>query len=103
MNDPVRLEEINADLLLKIENEREELRLKELTNANLKKVGEQLKEAKKYLAEVKNSLSLLETRCAIKAVRALNMGYTEKELAETIGVSVRTINKWVNNERKNND
>lgn len=80
-------DEITPEFLAEKERQWEEVRLKELTMANLNKVGEEFH-------SLKRKAELAEQECRIRAMRAINLGYNKKDLADAMGVDSRTITKW---------
>lgn len=81
-------DEITPEFLAEKERSWEEIRLKELTMANLKKVGSEFN-------SLKRKAELAEQGCRLRAIRAINLGYNKKDLADAMGVDPRTITKWI--------
>lgn len=81
-------DQITPEFLAEKERHWEEVRLKELTLDSLNKFG-------KHYAKVKREYELTENECRVRAMRAINLGYDKKELAEALDVSVQTINRWI--------
>jgi hypothetical protein len=81
-------DEITPEFLAEKERSWEEVRLKELTMANLKKVGSEFH-------NLKRKSELAEQECRLRAIRAINLGYNKKDLADAMGVDSRTITKWI--------
>lgn len=86
-------DQITPEFLAEKERHWEEVRMKELTLANLKEVG-----ADYFKAKAIYDRAVFE--CKIRAMRAVNLGYDKKELADAMGVPVRTITKWANESKK---
>lgn len=87
-------DEINPEFLAQKERHWDEVRIKELTLSNLKKLGYRRQKAKK-------DYDLLDRESKLRALRAINLGYNKKELADALSVSVQTINKWIRETKKN--
>jgi len=81
-------DEITPEFLAEKERQWEGVRLKELTLTKLKAVGEEFHEAKIGYQQA-------EVECKIRVLRAVNLGYDKKELAEAMNLPVQTINKWI--------
>ena len=81
-------DQITPEFLAEKEKQWEEVRLKELTLTRLKAVGEEFYSAKTRYQQA-------EVECKIRVLRATNLGYSKKELAEAMNLPVQTINKWV--------
>jgi DNA-binding XRE family transcriptional regulator len=54
----------------------------------LKKVGSEFH-------NLKRKAELAEQECRLRAIRAINLGYNKKDLADAMGVDSRTITKWI--------
>lgn len=81
-------DQITPEFLAEKERHWEEIRLKELTLNSLNKVGVRY-------AKAKREYQIIENECRMRAMRAINLGYDKKELAEALDVSVQTINRWI--------
>ena len=86
-------DEITPEFLAQKERHWDEVRIKELTLNSLKKLGHRRQKAKR-------DYDLLDGESRLRALRAINLGYYKKELADALGVSVQTINKWIRETEK---
>lgn len=80
-------DQITPEFLAEKERHWDDVRLKELALNNLKKLGQDTKRAKREYESLENESKL-------RAIRALNLGYDKKELAQALGVPTQTITKW---------
>lgn len=85
--------EITPEFLAEKEKQWEEVRLKELTLAKLKSVGNEFHDSKLRYQQA-------EVECKIRVLRAVNLGYNKKELAEAMNLPVQIINKWIKESAK---
>lgn len=85
-------DEITPEFLAEKEKTWEDVRMKELTLASMKKAGE------KY-NQTKSDLEKSQFDCQMRAIKAFHLGYDKKELAEAFGVTVHTINKWTKDKK----
>jgi len=85
---PIKLEEITPEKLIEIEQYAQEVRLEQLTLAQLKEISEQREVA---IA----TLSQIEMDCKMRAMRARSLGFSKAELARIFNVNNNTITKWV--------
>lgn len=84
----VSFDEITPEFLAEKEKTWEDIRLKEITLASMKAVGEEYHSARTKHEQI-------EQECKWRAIRANNLGYDKKELSEAMGVPVRTITRWI--------
>jgi len=86
-------DQITPEFLAEKERQWDDVRLKELALNNLKKLGQDTQKAKR-------EYNSLENESKLRAIRALNLGYDKRELAEALGVPTQTITKWAKESNK---
>jgi DNA-binding transcriptional regulator YiaG len=80
-------DQITPDFLLEKERHWEDVMLKEITMNKLNELGQRRYD---LIAELEST----EAECRIRAIRAINLGFNKKELANLFGVTTQTITKW---------
>lgn len=85
---PIKLDELTPDKIMEIEKHAQEVRLEQLTLAQLTELAEQREVAM-------TTLSQIETDCQMRAMRAHSVGFSKAELARIFNVNVNTITRWV--------
>ena len=84
----VTLEEITPEKLEEISEQLQNIRLMDLTLASLQKVALERDEA----AQAFNEINL---DAQMRAMRAYNLGFTKKEIADIFGMTTRQVAKWI--------
>ena len=84
----VKLEDITPDLLIKIDQEKAEEKISDLTLASLRELAAQREEAIVYL-------EVVEAECQMRAMRAYDLGFKKKDIAEIFNLTTSQINKWI--------
>jgi len=85
---PLKLEEITPEKLVEIDARAENVRLQQLTLAQLTELSKERSTAELALQE-------LEWDCKIRAMRAYSLGFSKAELARIFNVPANKIKKWV--------
>jgi hypothetical protein len=88
MKNKIKLEDITPEKLEQIDNQLQDLRLTDLTLNALKKISKKRKDAFEHLASV-------EAECHFRVLRAYNLGFSKRDLADIFNVTTRQIGKWV--------
>jgi DNA-binding transcriptional regulator YiaG len=84
----VTLGEITPEKLEEISERLQDMKLVEITMSNLQKVAEE-----RNLAEQK--FNKINTDAQIRAIRAYNIGFSQKEIGDIFGMTARQVTKWL--------
>jgi DNA-directed RNA polymerase specialized sigma24 family protein len=84
----VTLGEITPEKLEEISEKLQDMKLVEITMANLQRVAEE-----RNLAEQK--FNEINTDAQIRAIRAYSLGFSHKEIADIFGMTTRQVIKWL--------
>jgi DNA-binding transcriptional regulator YiaG len=84
----VTLGEITPEKLEEISEKLQDMKLVEVTMTNLQKVAEERKLAEQRFNEI-------NTDAQIRAIRAHNLGFSTKEIADIFGMTTRQVTKWL--------
>lgn len=85
---PLKLKDITPDKILELEKHAENVRLHDLTFAQLQELSQRRKIAEATLSET-------EMECKLRAMRAHSIGFSKAELSKIFDVPSRTITKWI--------
>jgi len=83
----VSLDEITAEKIEEIENYIDDSRLVSMVREKLVELGD-------HRNLLRTHLAIVEAQCKVRAIRAMSLGISPKELSEIFGISVATLKKW---------
>ena len=84
----VTLGEITPEKLEEISEKLQDMRLVEVTLENLQKVARERQLAEQRFNEI-------NTDAQMRAIRAYNLGFSKKEIADLFGMTTRQVTKWL--------
>jgi DNA-directed RNA polymerase specialized sigma24 family protein len=84
----VTLGEITPEKLEEIGERLQDLKLVEVTTSSLKRVAEERKFAEQRFNEI-------NTDAQIRAIRAYNLGFSKKEIADIFDMTTRQVTSWL--------
>lgn len=86
--EPIKLEDITPDKILEIEEYAQQVRIEQLTLAQLRELSDKRQELLQQLAET-------DIDCQLRCMRAHTLGFSKSDLAKIFNVPASVIKKWI--------